>query len=263
MKYGTYRFPEGASWGTLLNRLTRGEVVTVAVAVVEGATLREMAGTLAQVTADDSAEVVAALTDSALAARLGVPAPNLEGYLFPDTYRFAPGVGVGQVIGSMWLRQQDVWNEERLARLDSLGISKHDALTLASIVQAETARAEEMPSIASVYHNRLQRGWRLQADPTVLYALGGWRSRLLYAAMDSVAAHPYNTYTRYGLPPGPIGSPGEDAIDAALWPAQEPFMFFVAGVNGYHEFSETLAEHNRAVARQRNRSTGGGNGPRH
>jgi UPF0755 protein len=108
-----------------------------------------------------------------------------------------------------------------------------------------------MPIIASVYHNRLARGQALQADPTVLYALGGPRARLLYAAMDSVADHPYNTYTHPGLPPGPIGSPGLAAVDATLSPAETDFFYFVAHPDGTHIFSRTLTEHNRAVAETR------------
>jgi UPF0755 protein len=105
-----------------------------------------------------------------------------------------------------------------------------------------------MPRIAGVYHNRIDADWLLQADPTVIYALGGYRERLLYAAIDSVADNPYNTYTQPGLPPGPIASPGEQAIDAALAPEQHDYWFFVANTDGYHVFTATLAEHNAAKA---------------
>ena len=105
-----------------------------------------------------------------------------------------------------------------------------------------------MERIAGVYHNRLEAGWLLQADPTVLYALGGYRERLLFAAIDSVAGNPYNTYTQRGLPPGPIGSPGERAIDAALSPEPHDYMYFVAWPDGSHVFTRSLAEHNAARA---------------
>jgi UPF0755 protein len=130
-------------------------------------------------------------------------------------------------------------------------MTEAEVVTLASIVQAEARLRDEMPTIASVYHNRLDRNHLLQADPTVLYALGGPRARLLYAAMDSVADNPYNTYTHVGLPPGPIGSPGLAAFDATLSPAETDFFYFVAHPNGAHIFSRTLAEHNRAVAQTR------------
>ncbi len=112
-------------------------------------------------------------------------------------------------------------------------------------MQAEARRTDEMPRIAGVYHNRIELGWLLQADPTVIYALGGYRERLLFAAIDSVADNPYNTYTQSGLPPGPIGAPGEAAIEAALTPADD-YLFFVAWPDGSHVFTRSLADHNRA-----------------
>jgi UPF0755 protein len=175
----------------------------------------------------------------------------MEGYLLPETYRFAAGTPPDVVIQAMADAFNAFWTEARQERLDSLGMTRAQLTTLASIVQAEARHADEMPLIAAVYHNRLRNDWPLQADPTVLYALGGHRSRLLYAAMDSVADHPYNTYTRPGLPPGPIGAPGPGALQATLHPAASDDMFFVAVPGGRHLFSRTLAEHNRAVAEAR------------
>jgi len=154
------------------------------------------------------------------------------------------------MLAAMVDRYRAVWTPGRRARLDSLGRTEGEIVTLASIVQAEARRAEEMPRIAGVYTNRLRLGMLLQADPTVLYALGGYRERLLFAAIDSVAEHPYNTYTQPGLPPGPIGSPGELAIDAALNPADD-YLYFVAWPDGTHLFTRSLAEHNQAVGRAR------------
>jgi UPF0755 protein len=188
---------------------------------------------------------------------LGVPGPGVEGYLFPDTYRFARGIAPRAVLGAMTARYREVWTPERRARLESLGMTESELVTLASIVQAEARVMEEMPQIAGVYHNRLERGMLLQADPTVLYALGGYRARLLFAAIDSVAEHPYNTYTRPGLPPGPIGSPGEAAIDAALNPTGD-YLYFVAWPDGSHVFTRSLAEHNEAVIRARAAGQGRG-----
>jgi len=148
-------------------------------------------------------------------------------------------------------RYDDVWTDARRSRLAASGMTETEVVTLASIIQTEARRASEMPRISGVYHNRIRDGWRLQADPTVIYALGGYRERLLYAAIDSVADNPYNTYTQPGLPPGPIASPGELAIDAALEPEQHDYWYFVARPDGYHEFNQTLADHNRAKERQR------------
>jgi UPF0755 protein len=200
---------------------------------------------------------MAALGAPELAAELGVPGPGLEGYLFPDTYLFARGVPVRTVVREMVERYREIWTPERRARLDSIGMTEGELVTLASIVQAEARRSEEMPRIAGVYHNRLEIGWLLQADPTVLYALGGYRARLLFAAIDSVADNPYNTYTQPGLPPGPIGSPGEAAIDAALAPADD-YLYFVAWPDGTHVFTRSLADHNRAVDAARRARTNNG-----
>jgi UPF0755 protein len=138
-------------------------------------------------------------------------------------------------------------------------MTRHQVLTLASIVEAEARVGDERPRIAAVYHNRIARGMRLEADPTVAYAMGGYRGRLYYKdlAIDS----PYNTYRRAGLPPGPICSPGAASIRAALHPTpDERALYFVAGGDGRHVFSETLHDHNRAVqAARRNRAAAGGN----
>ena len=260
IRAGRYAFRRGEAWSTIVETLTEGRMITEAFTIPEGFRLAQMAAPIAAITQQDSAGVYAALTAEDAAARWEVPGPTLEGYLFPDTYRFAPGVDVDVVIATMLERYRQVWTPERRVRLDSLGLTENEVVTLASVIQAEARRVDEMPRISSVYHGRLERGMLLQADPTVIYALGGYRARLLFAAIDSVADSPYNTYTQPGLPPGPIGAPGEAAIDAALYPADEPFLYFVARPDGTHIFTRTLAEHNRAVARARRefREMGGG-----
>ncbi len=253
---GRYELTPGAGWNEILGALTEGRVMTVPMTVPEGFRLAQMAPRIARVTETSEEAVLEALGDAGAAERYDVPGPGLEGYLFPDTYRFAAGVPVAAVLRAMTRRYRAVWTPERRARLDSLGMTEREVMTLASIVEAEARRPEEMPRIASVYHNRLQRGWLLQADPTVLYALGGYRERLLFAAIDSVADSPYNTYRKPGIPPGPIGAPGEKAIHATLYPASEPYLYFVARSDGSHTFSRTLAEHNRAVACARRERSG-------
>lgn len=251
VRSGRYELREGMGWTALLAALTEGRVVTVPMTVPEGFRLTQIAPRIAPVVELPADSVLAALQSPETAESLGAPGPGLEGYLFPDTYRFAAGVPLRAVLEAMFARYRTVWTPERRARLDSLGMTERELVTLASIIQAEARRTEEMPRISSVYHNRLRDGWLLQADPTVIYALGGYRARLLFAAIDSVAESPYNTYRKAGLPPGPIGAPGEDAIVAALWPVEEPFFFFVARPDGTHVFSRTLAEHNRAVSAAR------------
>lgn len=248
LKAGTYDLQTGSSWRVALGRVTRGEVVTVPVTIPEGFRIAQIAERIADITGESSEEVTRMLREPDQAQNLGLPGPGLEGYLFPDTYRFARGVPVSVVVATMVAQYRRVWTPERTARRERIGMSEREVMTLASIIQAEARRVEEMPRISGVYHNRLRADWRLEADPTVLYALGGHRERLLFAAMDSVQDHPYNTYARRGLPPGPIGSPGELAIDAALAPVVHDLMFFVAWPDGSHVFTRSLAEHNAAKA---------------
>lgn len=248
---GRYVFRTGAGWSRILDALVAGRVETEEMTIPEGFTLREMAPRIAEITALPVDSVAAYLAVDSMDRRFGVPGPGLEGYLFPDTYRFAHGAPLENVVETMVERYRKAWGDRERARLDSLGMSEKEAVTLASIVQAEARKSDEMPIISAVYHNRLDRGYALQADPTVLYALGGHRDRLLFAAIDSVAANPYNTYTHPGLPPGPIGAPGEAALHAALHPADESYLYFVARPDGSHFFSHSLQEHNRARVRAR------------
>jgi len=251
IRAGTYALPRGSGWDRILDDLVEGRIVTVPVTVPEGLTLPRIAERVAPIVEASPERVLEEVRSERLAEALGVPGPGLEGYLFPDTYRFAPGTPVARVAETMVRRYRSFWTKERRARLRDLALTEKEAVTLASIVQAEGRLEEEMDTIAAVYHNRLRRGYPLQADPTVLYALGGHRERLLYAAMDSVADHPYNTYTHPGLPPGPIGAPGEAALEATLDPAETDYLYFVARLDGSHIFSHTLSEHNQAVRRAR------------
>lgn len=251
VRAGRYRIEAGASWGEVLDALVEGRMVTEAVTVPEGLTLDRIAERIAPLSGVSADSVLAILQADSAEAWYQVPGPGLEGYLLPETYHFAPGTPPERVVSTMIDAYHAFWTDERNAGLDSLGMTRGELTTLASIVQAEAQHRDEMPLVAAVYHNRLREGWPLQADPTVLYALGGHRSRLLYAAMDSVADHPYNTYARAGLPPGPIGAPGAAALEATLHPADVDHMFFVAVPGGRHVFSRTLAEHNRAVAEAR------------
>ncbi len=251
IRAGTYRVPSGIRWVPLLDRLVEGRVVTVPVTVPEGFTLRQIAPRLAALTGLEPDSVYDRLVSSDLEDTWSVPGPGLEGYLFPDTYHFAPKVPLDSVIQTMVTQYQRLWTPARRQRAEDLGMSEREAMTLASIVQAEARRNEEMPTIAGVFHNRLDIGLPLQADPTVQYALGERRARLLYSDIDSVADHPYNTYAHQGLPPGPIGAAGEDALEAALNPADVEYLYFVARPDGSHIFSRTLQEHNQARIRAR------------
>jgi UPF0755 protein len=246
IRSGSYALAPGASWGEILETLTSGTMMTFGLTIPEGFTIADMVPRVAETIERPADSVRAHLTDPSAHQQWNVPGPGLEGYLFPDTYRFARGVALDVVIEAMVTRYHEAWTPERIARLEALDMSENELMTLASIIQAEARRVEEMQTISAVYHNRLRLGYRLQADPTVLYALGGRRERLLFAAIDSVADNPYNTYTQRGLPPGPIAAPGEAAIHAALYPADESYLYFVARPDGRHIFTNSLEEHNRA-----------------
>ena len=256
VKAGTYRIRRGAPHRQVLEILAEGRVVTLPMTIPEGWTLDAMAARIAAVAGTDSATVAAVLGGESH-TKWELPGPGLEGYLFPDTYRFAEGVAAERVVAAMVAGYRAYWTPERRALLAASGLTERELVTLASIVQAEAARESEMSTIASVYHNRLRIGMPLQADPTVQYALsdslGGRRARLLYAAIDSVSDHRYNTYRWPGLPPGPIGAPGAAALDAALIPDSTDYLYFVATGDGSHIFSRTLREHNNARNRVRRR----------
>lgn len=249
IRAGTYLMTRGMSWGEIVSALTRGTGLIRTVTVPEGFALSEIAPLLERTLGVSAESVMVAATDSGLRRALDVPTATLEGYLFPDTYSFADGTSARTAVETMVRRFEQVWEGAWNARLDAMAMSRHDVLTLASIVEKEARLAEERPVIAAVYLNRLRTGMRLQADPTVQYARGQHASRLYYK--DLLVDSPYNTYRNAGLPPGPIASPGRASIVAALNPAAVPYRFFVAHPDGHHEFHVDYRSHARAVARLR------------
>jgi UPF0755 protein len=251
VKPGTYAFKRGTAWSTILDDLSGGSVLTARIVIPEAWDLRGIAPRIAAATGLDEDSIIFVLTDTALARRLDVPGPTLEGYLYPATYTFPLAAPLDTIVAQMVATYRRVWTAERRALADSLGLSEREVVTLASIIEKEARQRDEMPTISAVYHNRLERGQRLEADPTVQYALGEHQQRLLYAHIDSVADNPYNTYRHAGLPPGPIGSPSSMGIDAALNPADVNYLFFVARPDGSHVFTRTFAEHTRARAEVR------------
>lgn len=249
IKPGTYLLRRGGSYAVLVDALVTGRGLVHVVTVVEGWEVRQIAPQLARSLGVPQDSVDAAVRDTALLARLDVPTPTLEGYLFPATYTFPEGTTARAAVGQMVARFEQAWRPEWNARLQALALRRHDAITLASIVEREAVRSEERPVIAAVYYNRLRKGMRLEADPTVQYALGRHTARVLYRDLD--VNSPYNTYRRVGLPPGPIGSPGVPSMTAAVAPASVPYLYFVAMPDGHHEFRATYAEHLVAVREAR------------
>ncbi|MEX2571774.1 MAG: endolytic transglycosylase MltG [Gemmatimonadota bacterium] len=248
IKPGVYEVQPGIAWADLLDKMVAGDVVRVTVVLPEGWTLAQIAPRIASATDEAADSIVQALLSEEAAEAYGVPGPTLEGYLYPATYVLPQGSTADGFVRTMAQRYRSVWTPEREARADSMGMSEREVVTLASIVEKEARVWAERDTIASVFHNRLRINMPLQADPTVQYALGTHQSRLLYAHIDSVADHPYNTYTQRGLPPGPIASPSTGAIDATLAPAETDFLYFVARPDGTHIFTRSLTEHNRARA---------------
>lgn len=250
IKFGRYLFRRGESVAVILDRLVEGDVDFNRIVVPEGYMLREIAGLLQREAEVDSAGFHRLATDPGFLESVGVDAPSLEGYLFPDTYFFRWPVAPENAARRMVNRFAEVMGDTLAGRAAEMGMSVNEAVTLASIVQAEAVYDSEMPRIAAVYHNRLRRGWRLEADPTVAYALGGVRRRLWHK--DLRFDSPYNTYRNRGLPPGPICSPGRAALHAALYPMESSDdLYFVSNGRGKHIFTRTLEEHNEARRRVR------------
>ena len=251
LRPGRYEFPVGERWTVILAALRTGRTDDEFVTVPEGLTVAEIAQVMRARLGADSAAFVAVARDPAFRARLGVPGGvgDIEGYLFPDTYRVPFDAQPQQLVAQMVRRFGAVWDSawDRHAR-DSLGMTRHEVITLASIVEAEARRPGERPTIAGVYLNRLRgrRPMRLEADPTVIYALGQHVRRVLLRHLRTPS--PYNTYLHYGLPPGPINSPGRASILAVLHPARHPYLFFVARPDGTHMFTRTAGEHADSVA---------------
>lgn len=251
LKAGTYELRPDARWSDVLAALSEGSALVATVTIPEGFALAEIVPLLAQQLEVPTDSVTAAVRDTALLRGLGIPGAvgggeTLEGYLFPETYGFALGTPARTAVGEMVREFERRWKPEWTPRLAALGRTRHEIVTLASIVEKEARVPDERPVIAAVYHNRLADGMLLQADPTVQYARGEHVDRLLYGHLEIDS--PYNTYRYPGLPPGPIASPGAASLEATLHPADVPYLFFVARPDGRHEFRRTFEEHTRARA---------------
>ena len=244
IRAGTYSLRQDASWGYVLGELRSGRAIIHVVMIPEGFSLSQIATTVASRLAQPADSVEAAARDTAVLHRLDIPTATAEGYLFPDTYTFHDGTTARVAVDAMVRRFEQIWKPEWTARLDTIHLSRNDVMALASIVEKEARLPQERPVIAAVYMNRLRAGMLLQADPTVQYALGKHVARVYYKDLE--VDSPYNTYRRKGLPPGPIASPGRASIQAALYPAQVPYVYFVAFPDGHHEFRVDLKGHEAA-----------------
>jgi len=256
LKAGEYLFEKTANSLEVRRRLAEGDVYFHTVAIPEGYNLFEIAQAIQNAGLGPAQDFVkVAMSDTALVADLDPQAKTLEGYLFPNTYEFTRMQTMEEMAAAMVKQFRQVAREIGLAQSavpSSDPPSIHNAVTLASIIEKETAAGEERPMVASVYANRLAHKMPLQADPSVIYAEmldAAYTGALHHADMQFKSA--YNTYTHAGLPPGPIGNPGKASLEAALHPAETDYFYFVSDGNSHHRFAHSLEEHNRNVATYR------------
>lgn len=245
IKPGTYQLQARSNYALVLDALVSGRGLVHTVVIPEGFDLREITPLLVNTLGVSADSVAAAASDSAWLRRLDVPVPTLEGYLFPATYSFPDGTTAREAISAMLEQFEAKWSPEWTARARAMSRTRHEILTMASIVEKEARKAEERPLISAVYWNRVKKGMLLQADPTVQFALPRHVDRVLFKDLEVESK--YNTYKHPGLPPGPIASPGSASIEAALAPANVPYLYFVARPDGGHEFRMSFDEHNRAI----------------
>ncbi len=246
---GLYRFEGTVAPASVLARLLDGGSVHFRVTVPEGLTVRQIADLLERRARVSAAKFVVAAKDPALLEPL--EGDSLEGYLFPATYTLPAVATEEQIVGTMLATFERRFTPEMEERGRAIGMTRHQVVTLASIIEKEGGPHDEWAVVSAVFHNRLKRGMRLQSDPTVIYGLENFNGNL--TRRDLRTPTPYNTYRISGLPPGPIANPGLAAIKAALFPAAVDYLYFVSRNDGSHHFSVTLREHNKAVERyQRN-----------
>lgn len=244
LKAGTYQLDGSKATADLIQDLLKAPIQTRRVTLPEGLTRQETAQILQNHGLIDSARFVALTADARLIERLAIDGPTLEGYLFPETYFFDLETTEEEIIERMVGEFHHVFADSLLPRLQELGLSQHQAVTLASIVELEAVANDERPIISSVFHRRLKFNRLLESCATVEYALGVHKKRLTNA--DLKVKSPFNTYRHRGLPPAPIGNPGKASILATLYPATTEYLYFVARGNGRHIFSRTNKEHERA-----------------
>ena len=249
IKPGTYLLKQGTPWSDIVSAMNGGHGLVNTITIPEGYDLLQITPLLARTLKVPVDSVKSAMRDTALLARLDIPNPTLEGYVFPDTYAFPIGTTARQAVREMVYAFERRWKPDWDASLTELKINRNDLVTMASIVEKEARVPEERPVIAAVYYNRLRKGMLLQADPTIQYALGRHVGRVYYK--DLAIKSPYNTYINKGLPPGPIASPGVASLAAAAHPASVPYLYFVASRDGHHEFRMTLNEHVNAIRQVR------------
>jgi UPF0755 protein len=253
LRSGEYALSAGLTPAQIVERLASGRTLTYPVVLPEGFTAAQIGARLAAAGLVDEAAFAQAVRDPELIASLGLEVESLEGYLFPETYHFERGLAASDVVRALVAQFLGVWEQiEPAARAAKM--SRHQVVTLASIVERETGVAEERPLVAAVFRNRLRRGMRLESDPTVIYGIPGFDGNLRRRDLEDTR-NPYNTYRIAALPPGPIASPGEASLRAVVSPADSDYLYFVARNDGTHVFSNSFRDHARAVDRFQRRAS--------
>jgi len=249
IRAGYYVFWGSMSPWQVFKKLVIGDIIENEITIVEGDSLFEIGRKLdsSKIMTKDDFETLA--YDKAFLRFLNINAPSLDGYLFPETYRFAKGTKPEAVLKLMVDKLREGFTEELRQRSKEIGFSENEVLTLASIIEKEASVDKERPLISAVFHNRLKKRMPLQADPTAIYGVKNHGEKVTKSDLKNKTK--YNTYLIRGLPPGPIASPGMKSIKAALYPADEPYLYFVSNLDRTHSFSTTLSEHNEAVKRLR------------
>jgi UPF0755 protein len=248
LKAGEYRFAEPLSASQVVDKIARADVYARRITFPEGLTILDMAKIYEQRGFGPAADFVRAADSAALIEEIDPDAPDLEGYLYPETYAIPRGTPASKLVALMVDRFRAAYTEDLRAQATAQGLTTREVVTVASLVEKETGQEHERPLVAAVYRNRMKLGMGMQADPTVIYALqkaGKYDGNIRRADLEFDS--PYNTYRYAGLPPGPIASPRKASLAAALAPADVPYIYFVSRNDGTHVFASTLAEHNKNV----------------
>ncbi|MBK5282292.1 MAG: endolytic transglycosylase MltG [Nitrospiraceae bacterium] len=251
IRAGEYELNPGMTPAEILSKLLNGHVLLHPLTIPEGLTIGQIADLAAQDGLTDRVEFLRLAKDREFIASLGIKAETLEGYLYPDTYKFPRPTKAREVLVAMVEQLRQVVRPDLLARMQDLKMTMHEMLTLASVIEKETGSGGERPEISAVFHNRLKKHIPLQSDPTVIYGLPAFDGNLHKKDLSNLS--PYNTYRVQGLPPGPIANPGIQAIRATLYPSDSHSLYFVSRNDGTHQFSRTLIEHNQAVEKYQKR----------
>ncbi len=251
LRAGEYGFLVPTTPDVILDRLIQGKVLLHRITFPEGSTITDIANAIEQQGLGSAQAIERAARDPDLVRALDVTGPNLEGYLFPETYHFPKSQEPQSILRAMVHQFRQQFPEAWVKRSEEIGMSISEVVTLASIVEKEAAVDSERPLIASVFHNRLKKNMPLQSDPTSVYDLPGHSGPVTSVHLKRQS--PYNTYVVKGLPIGPICNPGRKSIEAVLYPETTPYLYFVSNLDGTHRFSVSIAEHQQAVGQYRDK----------